>query len=317
MESQDETTNGSKDQPSNERPGQLVDVSPNPIDTGPPEQDTEARAYKVKRLAKRWLAQASEPVSIYTLVLAVFTVILAVVSIKTLREIHEGGKDTHDLAVAAGKQADALVIQTQRSESLANATSAQAIAALETAGAAKSAADTATNALRQSRVAFAIDQRPYAITVGPIFVDLPITLRPSAAIALKDVGKTPAKSVSNVVDFLVFREMKLSREEAEENDQRFISFVQRQFDRLSVEPAIDEQDIAPDQTSPVSGRQLSSLLSLPDVGRIGNSEIYLIFLGIVRYKDSYGTGYQTDFCSYFGGNDTKIWRYCPTHNTIK
>jgi hypothetical protein len=41
-----------------------------------------------------------------TVWIAAFTVIMALVGIGTLYEIVEGGSDTHDLAVAAGKQAD-------------------------------------------------------------------------------------------------------------------------------------------------------------------------------------------------------------------
>ena len=42
-----------------------------------------------------------------TYVIALFTIVLAVSTIGTLIEIHRGSADTHDLAVAAGKQADA------------------------------------------------------------------------------------------------------------------------------------------------------------------------------------------------------------------
>ncbi len=53
-----------------------------------------------------------------TVCIAVFTVVLAIVGAGTFYEIFEGGKDTHDLAVAAGRQAE-LALQTAETDQAA------------------------------------------------------------------------------------------------------------------------------------------------------------------------------------------------------
>ena len=87
---------------------------------------------KGKSLKRSW--KASGPVAKLTVVFsgiaALATVVYAIVAGWQLVEIHSGGQDTHNLAVAAGQQAEASIIQAQRSEALASAATIQANAAL-------------------------------------------------------------------------------------------------------------------------------------------------------------------------------------------
>lgn len=111
-----------------------------------------------------------------TVVMAIFTAVLAVVGVLTyfilknqLREMHEGGADTHDLAVAAGKQADAAKIlaeqakaQTGRMDKSLEKATEQAIATNNLASQAKRSADIARDAFKASN-------RPY-VGVGTIII---------------------------------------------------------------------------------------------------------------------------------------------------
>jgi hypothetical protein len=122
-----------------------------------------------------------------TVWIAAFTVVMALVGAGTLYEIIEGGRDTHALAVAAGKQADRMQVfadrmkdQTDRTKDLADRMKDQAdrtktIAeqAVIQAKAAKSAADTAKTTLHISERAYLMfgaptDDFPHKRTNIPI-----------------------------------------------------------------------------------------------------------------------------------------------------
>jgi hypothetical protein len=85
-----------------------------------------------ERLESLWnFAKKPESTNVAT---AAATIVIAVATIFTWQEIRSGSTDTHGLAVAAGQQAEALKVQSQRMESLATAASTQAAAALEQVG---------------------------------------------------------------------------------------------------------------------------------------------------------------------------------------
>jgi len=120
--------------------------------------------------------------AVATVVIAVFTIVLAVASIQTLSEIRGGGKQMDRQIAALSQQM--------------SATAALAIEARISAGAARSAAETADKSLQQSRSSFRLDQRPFvwverfntkSIAVGqPIAVD----------VYFVNYGRTPARELA-------------------------------------------------------------------------------------------------------------------------
>jgi hypothetical protein len=56
-------------------------------------------------------------------------------------EMRSGSKDTHDLAVAAGKQADAASTQVQRTETMGEIARAQAVTAIDLSNRTRDLAD--------------------------------------------------------------------------------------------------------------------------------------------------------------------------------
>ena len=91
----------------------------------------------------------------------------------TLNEIRSGGSDTHALAVAAGKQATQTEELAKRMKDQAEKTKTIAEQAVVQAQAAQSAAATASNTLRQMKMSFITEQRPYVIIDTPVFVRNP------------------------------------------------------------------------------------------------------------------------------------------------
>ncbi|MGA2713684.1 MAG: hypothetical protein ABSG41_11320 [Bryobacteraceae bacterium] len=191
------------------------------------------------------------------------------------------------------------------------------------ARAADSAARTAASELTQTKDAFVIDQRPYVIEDGrPIFVGAIATLAPSINVAIKDVGKTPARDTVQAARLIPFRDLVNGR--LRRNTDLFLAFIDREAIELQLGATKDIrdriaylQDIAPAQTSPFSTIVLTGNITDQDATRIRTGDEFLIFMNVVQYKDSFGNSYRSDMCSFFWGTDPNVWHYCPTHNTIR
>ena len=126
-------------------------------------------------------------------------------------EMHAGGKDTHDLAVAAGNQAtwtqrlaDSAKIQSDKTQALADRTKdladrmkdqadqtkAIAVQAIVQARAAQEFAAEAANSVRVARDAMYLEQRPW---VGIEIIDiLAPNQSPELKVVIQNSGKTPA-----------------------------------------------------------------------------------------------------------------------------
>jgi hypothetical protein len=99
----------------------------------------------------------------------------------TLKEIQKTGTDTHDLAVQAGKQADAAKSQSANTELIAKAAQTQVATSISAADAAKSSADTAVRELELSERPWVdADVRingPFAFDVNGANLSVLITIR--------------------------------------------------------------------------------------------------------------------------------------------
>jgi hypothetical protein len=150
--------------------------------------------------------------ALFTVLLFLAAVIQAVIFYKQWKEMQSGGTDTHDLAIAAGKQADRtkdladrMKDQSDRTKDLADQTKSLAESAKTQAGqaiiqaqeatiaarAAKSAADTAKDALHISERAYLSVQNP-EIRYDRNSIRLPVV----------NTGHLPAEG-TNYVSYLV------------------------------------------------------------------------------------------------------------------
>jgi hypothetical protein len=131
-----------------------------------------------------------------TVWMAVFTCLLFLVTAGTYIEIKNGGTDTHDLAVAAGKQADRMKDFADRMKDQADRTKTIAEQAIVQAAAATTASNTAVSALKQSAKTFLSEQRPYIwvdhIQVRTVVVGQPLRYD----VYFANSGKTPASSIA-------------------------------------------------------------------------------------------------------------------------
>lgn len=147
---------------------------------------------------------------------AVFTVLIFLTYItsnyfacQTLNEIKTGGKDTHDLAVAAKSQADAAKAMADAAKAQADSAAGQATSMKDLAGRALAQAK-ATNALAvESKMAvdiaaksLSVQSRPWVAAVGEAIIAgiRPVdatTIELTVQFTLKNVGLQPALFVSH------------------------------------------------------------------------------------------------------------------------
>ena len=195
-----------------------------------------------------------------------------------LGEMKSGGKDTHDLAVAATGQAQAAAIS---------------------ANAAKSAADTAVKALDDTRTSFALNQRPYLVADIPRFVRSPaVDGQPIAvSVTFKNIGKTPAIKRRTQVDLLRFRATAKS-DQITKGIERYFKFIEGAFESLSKradDPGgkygpFAREDVAPG-AEPFSTAVNNTPFTAEEVKDLPTGALALAFVGIIRYTDGFQRRY--------------------------
>jgi len=126
------------------------------------------------------------------------TVVYSVFAGWQLHEIHSGAKDTHDLAVAAGKQADRMQDFADQMKRQADQTHDLAVAAGKQADASKATSDLTARQFNASQRL--TESQRASIEVAFASVDNPITFHDDGlsivfSIALKNVGRLTANKV--------------------------------------------------------------------------------------------------------------------------
>jgi hypothetical protein len=111
-------------------------------------------------------------------------------------EMRSGSGDTHELAVAASKQADRMKDFADRMQDQADRTKTIAEQAVVQAAAATTASNTAVSALKQSAKSFLSEQRPY-IWIDHIQMRTAVVGQPLRYdVYFANSGKTPASSIA-------------------------------------------------------------------------------------------------------------------------
>jgi hypothetical protein len=140
---------------------------------------------KAKKEQENPVDRAARLTAKATVWIAMFTVVMALVGLGTLYEIIEGGSDTHDLAVAAGKQADKMRDMSDAADKIRQA--AEGMVAQE-----QRVADSAQASIQATRDAMRLEQRAWVVVkaIGPApEADKAWNLR----VIFTNTGRTPAK----------------------------------------------------------------------------------------------------------------------------
>jgi hypothetical protein len=209
-------------------------------------------------------------------------------------EMHTTGADTHDLAVAAGKQADAAKAQIEKmGESLAK-TDKLVGATSDLAKEAKRSADAATNSLGVSRRAMQLDQRAWINISMPgkpmIQEQSPIMF----SVRLLNTGKTIAKNVE--ANFAVSRLKKGDAPEFIYVPHSGHNFIRARTRTISPNFPMDF-NVALMNTAKDAGEVI---LDKATHEAFRNGEFTLLIHGKVTYDDIFGVHHWMTFCADAG-----------------
>jgi hypothetical protein len=216
-----------------------------------------------------------------------------------LREMHEGGIDTHALAKATGDMANAASDQTDAAQQFSDTTKEindgirGAVEQLE------AAANNAKASIRSTQDTLRIDQRAWlgVTRISPpesFAVDKPfVTL-----VTLTNTGKTPAKDIS-------------------------VTYTIRPGDPNSpdfsvLDPAVSRGVLFPNGESGLrldATRKTAEKLPQDTYTQIQSGQTILLVYGMVRYTDVFGYTHWAKSCSFFDKNNGNFAQ-CHGHNEI-
>jgi hypothetical protein len=259
------------------------------------EESPADKAMRITATATMWMA-------IFTFLLFLVTGGTLVILKSQLQEMHGGGIDTHELAIAAGKQAD-------RTKELAESAKASAEAA-------KSAANTAAESLRQSTQQFRIDQRPWIeIDFGKPTLKVPASDQFSAlytySFSLKNTGKTTAFEIQSRIPRGAFMAAPSFGDDASR-----IASDQAMLRKETVFSGASETDKVvllskriPNVLGP-GGATVDGPLEL--YGQELKNGMYYFLTGRIDYSDAFEVRHWTTFCVFVGTSG--VLQYCREGN---
>jgi hypothetical protein len=196
----DENDAKKPDQPIAAQPNPVAPISSQQTDVVPASHSTEEIQNKTNADRPKW---TDITMAVFTLALFLAAVIQAAIFYRQWKEMQSGGTDTHDLAIAAGKQADRtkeladhMKDQADQTKSLAESAKTQATQAVTQAQEATVAAQAAKRAADIAKETLHISERAYVFagTMRPDFSQVPGVLVP-----LFNSGHIPSGEVDIVV----------------------------------------------------------------------------------------------------------------------
>jgi hypothetical protein len=216
-------------------------------------------------------------------------------------EMHTSSRDTHDLAIAAGKQADAAkaqsdqaIQQTDKMEKSLVKTDNLIRATSDLATQAKRSADTAREALNASLAASRLDERPWVGSKG-IGINFPLAAdkRILGEIIIVNSGKSFALKTTAKI---------------------WIHISNTPVSELS-HP--DAKDISPVILFP--NQEMPIKVALPaqpkeaDIEALKSKKMFLYLYARVVYFDVFGKRHHTEVCGIFNGDAD--FEACTFHNS--
>jgi hypothetical protein len=223
---------------------------------------------------------------ISTIVIAIATVFNVGVACLMWNEMRAGGVDTHNLAVAAGKQADAAKATADASKSQADNSAKEIVVAGKQA---KAAQDSVKAIREQTR----LNEQAWIGTSDPKMIGSP----PQFAIIIKNYGRSPARSV----EAFIYGEIRPSEAPI---DYDLVSKLQKT--NLHGVALLVPGEPFTLITSKVVQQQLKS--NFLDGLRNGSEQARM--MGRIEYRDILGQPHYTTFCKIFWPDLTNA-RSCP------
>jgi len=286
-------------------------AAPEPVDPPPPpdtphstagesESDEEMKRdvkdidYRVKR-AERWMIGLTFAIAFFALCTVVVAILQWRVMSGQLAEMKNGGTDTHDLAVAATTQSQAMEIAAEAQRTQA----ASAVESLQKADIAHEASERQSKAALDAGIAASkIDQRPWVVVEDAHIVDAFLKddansqYQTGVVFTLKNVGKSPAQNVWPVVEIANFASG-MARQKAECSGMPIprrlgITIYPGQARGLPVTVQISQREIAA-----IGGPSFAQLLIVGCFGYQGNS-VRDDFLTGIMYQITRANGYGID-----------------------
>jgi hypothetical protein len=215
------------------------------------------------------------------------TVVYSVVAGWTLREIHNGGSDTHILAQAADAQAKKMGDMSTAADKIRQA--AENMVAQE-----KRIANSAQSALNASIATARFDQRAW---VGPVAIREP-NFSPrqdlSVIVEIGNSGKTPALRFGNLIQ---------------------IQFVGAgaTFNPIYAPPPTKGSVSVLQPGMHVTVNTPTIAITQTQIDALKQDRMRLYIYGILTYADVFAKSHTTRFCAYFSG-DLSGATSCDTYN---
>jgi hypothetical protein len=264
--------------------------------------ESKLQERKAKKAAETPVDRAARITATATVWMAAFTAVLVAVGILTLyvlktqlKEMHEGGIDTHNLAEAAGDAANAATDQADAAQQFSDTAEdinnriSDAVDQLQTA------AQNTKTTINNAQNAFREEQRAW-VGLGPFRVDHFDDKEPFVLILpWVNSGKTPAIQAETAVSY----QFTTSRPTGPQEGHKYI------FQKASA--------IAPQGVYATTVRNADVP---PRFAAITDGTLWMVFAGKFRYHDVHSqTVHTTSFCLLYD-RTTKQMVFCDSGNDM-
>jgi hypothetical protein len=267
-----------------------------------------------------------------TRVIAASTVLYTLFAGWTLREIHSGGTDTHNLAVAAGKQ-------ESHTEEIAQAAQDQVDAANEISDAADSFSDTADTAveefkkaaaqsakdsekavhnaertIKQAQDSFRDEQRAWVGLSNSVAGDFSEIKGFEVSVIFLNSGRTPARNVQFSVRYKL-SPMAITGPPPEEIELLTFRHAQSIAPQGTYSVKIAAQQVVGEPTG--IDQAMGNAFIKANFKSIKDKTNILYYFGILKYDDAFGNHRQTQYCLFIADPDTKQLGICDSFNDLE
>src|SRR6202050_305524 len=231
-------------------------------------------------------------------------------------EMHTGGQDTHDLAIAAKAQADKMRAMSEAADQIRQAAQNMSTQEQRTADSSQKAIE--ANA-RQSRTALDVsiaasqlDERAWVGVGGAQLTQFEPDKEIIMEAVLINTGKTPARSAKECSGYLLskFYLKEPTRESIEEIEKKLrTSTPLAPQGKFTVR--LGHKELA-DRPEDLGASELLRQSYLP----VKEHMVILYMFGEYRYLDITGKSRVTKYCVYVSNPDTKELHFCDGFNEI-
>lgn len=251
---------------------------------------------KIKEDKPKWTDKA---VVFFTFCLVVVAVVQGIIFFKQWQEMHSGGTDTHDLALAAKAQADEAKEQVDKmsksltkTDMLIKEAAAQATATNILAVQAQRSADLAQQAIKTT----VESERPWIGVSSAQISNFTEGQTSQFILTITNSGKRPASSRS-IYGFAVFKSLPL-------------------FPTLGNNNLVSESYILPGASTSATFEYNVPPGAFSEWKR--SKQVFYLFAEIVYRDVGTNASYITDFCEFYNpDNKSQPFSYCPRYNEAK